>query len=75
MSRDLRDYSRQTNVQLFVGFLLILLIVGEGLIYLIYGRNAAVVGLLCIGAGLAPLILIALFFLIVQRVLKRADQD
>ncbi len=75
MSRDLRHYARQTSVQLFVGFLLILLIVGEGLIYLLYGSSAAMVGLLCIGAGLAPLILIALFFLVVQWVLKRADQD
>jgi hypothetical protein len=75
MSRDLRHYARQTSVQLFVGFLLILLIVGEGLIYLLYGSNAAMVGLLCIAGGLAPLILIAIFFLIVQWILKRAEQD
>jgi hypothetical protein len=75
MSRDLRHYARQTSVQLFVGFLLILLIVGEGLIYLLYGPNAAMVGLLCIAGGLAPIILIAIFFLIVQWILKRAEQD
>jgi hypothetical protein len=75
MSRDLRHYARQTSVQLFVGFLLILLIVGEGLIYVLYGSNAAMVGLLCIAGGLAPLILIAIFFLIVQWILKRAEQD
>ena len=75
MSRDLRRYSRQTSIQLLIGFFLILFIVGEGLIYWLYGKNAALMGLLCIGAGLAPLILIALFFVVVQWVLRRADQD
>ncbi len=75
MSRDLRDYARNTSVQLFVGFLLILFIVGEGLIYFIYGKSAAVIGLLCILAGLAPLVLIGLFFLVVRWVLNRAEQD
>ncbi len=75
MSRDLRRYSRQTNVQLIIGFFLILFIIGEGLIYWLYGKNAALMGLLCIGAALTPLILIALFFVVVQWILRRADQD
>ena len=75
MSRDLRRYARQTNIQLIIGFFLILFIIGEGLIYWLYGENAALMGLLCIGAGLTPLILIALFFVLVQWVLRRADQD
>ncbi len=60
MARDLRRYSRQTNARLFAGFLLLLLIVGDGLIYLTWGRDAALLGLVCILAGLAPLLLIAL---------------
>jgi hypothetical protein len=75
MSRDLRRYARQTNIQLLIGFFIILFFVGEGLIYFIYGRSAALVGLLCIAAGLAPLALIGLAFLVIQWVLKRADQD
>jgi hypothetical protein len=59
MSRDLRRYARQTNVRLFVGFLLILFLIGDGLIYYIYGREAAILGLVCLGAGVVPLILIA----------------
>jgi hypothetical protein len=65
MSRDLRQYARQTSFQLIVGFLVLLFIVGDGLIYLFYGRNAAIMGLICILAGLSPLVLIflALWFI------------
>jgi hypothetical protein len=75
MSRDLRRYAHNTNVQLLIGFFLILLIVGEGLIYIIYGSGAAMVGLLCILGALVPLILIGLAFLVIKWILERADQD
>ena len=39
---------------LLVGGVLILFVVGDGLIYLFYGRQAALMGLLCLAAGLAP---------------------
>jgi len=58
MSRDLRQYARQTNIRLIAGFLLVLFIVGDGLIYLFYGRNAALMGLVCLVAGITPVILI-----------------
>lgn len=60
MTRDLRRYARQTNVRLIVGGLLLLFVVGDGLIYIFYGRSAALMGLLCLGLGLAPLFLIGL---------------
>ena len=60
MARDLRQSARQTNIRLFVGFLLLLFIVGEGLIYAFYGIQAALLGLVCLLAGLAPLLLIML---------------
>jgi hypothetical protein len=58
MGRDLRHYARQTNLRLIAGFLLLLFLVGDGLIYIFYGRNAALMGLLCLVAGLSPLVLI-----------------
>jgi hypothetical protein len=58
--RDLRRYARQTNARLFAGFLVLLVGVGDGLIYVVYGREAALLGLVCIVIGLAPLLLIAL---------------
>lgn len=75
MSRDLRRYARQTNIQLMVAFIIILFVIGDGLIYLLYGQKEAITGLLCILAGLAPLVLIGLFFLIIRWILKRADKD
>ena len=75
MKRDLRDYSRQTNVRLVIGGVLLLFLVGDGLIALIYGPSAAVSGLLCIGVGLVPVILIFLVFAIMDWVVKRANRD
>ena len=60
MSRDLRQYARQTSFRLVIGFLLLLFIIGDGLIYLFYGRAAAITGILCILGALAPVILILL---------------
>lgn len=60
MGRDLRHYARQTNLRLIIGFILLLFVVGDGLIYIFYGRNAALMGLLCLLAGLSPLVLILL---------------
>jgi uncharacterized SAM-binding protein YcdF (DUF218 family) len=48
---------------MFAGFVLILLLVGGGLIYLLYGREAAILGALCLLAGIAP---VALLWLILR---------
>lgn len=73
--RDLRAYARQTNVRLIVGAFVLLFIVGDGLIYAIYGQGAAVMGLLCLAAGLFPIILIMLFFAVMDWVVKRANRE
>ena len=73
MIRDLRRYARQTNIRLFVGFVLILFLVGDGLIYLFYGRYAAFMGLFCLVLGLAPLIMIGLILLGMEWFVKRVN--
>jgi hypothetical protein len=73
--RDLRDYARQTNVRLIAGALVVLFVIGDGLIYVIYGPGAAVTGLLCLGAGLFPLILIVAVFWLMDWVVKRANRE
>jgi hypothetical protein len=73
--KDLRKYARQTNVRLVAGALLLLFIVGDGLIYLIYGPSAALMGLLCIFAGLVPLVLVLLAILLMDWIAKRVDRD
>lgn len=68
---DLRKYARQTNARLLMGFILILFLIGDGLIFLIYGKNAAILGALCLVAGLAPLLLIWLILLAMEWFVKR----
>jgi hypothetical protein len=58
-----------------VGFFVLLLLVGDGLIYIIYGPGAAVTGLLCILGGMAPLVLIALGLLLMDYIVKRANEE
>ena len=73
--RDLRKYANQTFVRLIVGALLVLFIVGDGLIYLFYGQGAALTGLLCLVGGLVPIVLILLFFWLLDWVVKRANRE
>jgi len=75
MTRDLRKYARQTNVRLGLGAGLLLILVGTGLIYTIYGPGAAVGGLLCLFAALLPISLIFLSLAILDWIQKRADRS
>ena len=65
MDRDLRQYAKQTNIRLIIGFILVLFIIGDGLIFIFFGKGAAVMGIICILAALFPvvLIIIALWFI------------
>lgn len=74
MGRDLRKYSRQTNVRLLAGFILLLFLLGDGLVYLFYGSGAAVFGLLCLIAGLSPLVIIWFVFVGIDWVVKKANE-
>jgi hypothetical protein len=75
MSRDLRKYAEQTNLRLVVGFFVILFLVGDGMIYFIYGREAAIMGLSCLLIGLAPLILIGLALWGLDWIVRRTNRD
>ena len=75
MSRDLRKYARQTNIRLMAGAILVLFIVGDGLIYLIYGSGAALTGLMCLLAGMVPVVLTLFILLLLDWIRKRADRD
>ncbi len=73
--RDLRRYARTTQIQLIVGGLLILLVVGNGLIRWMYGAAALRMSLLCSFAGLVPVILIVLWLWIVESIVRRERGD
>lgn len=75
MSRDVRNYMKDTNVRLIVGALALLFIVGDGLIWLIYGFGAAVMGLLCMLGAFVPIGLILFFLNLSDWIVKRANRD
>ena len=53
--RDLAEYRRQTDRQLLVGFILIVLLLGGGLIFWYYGWGGLIGGLSCMLAALGLL--------------------
>ena len=75
MGRDLRHYARQTNVRLLIGFVLLLFLVGDGLIYLLYGSNSALMGLICLLGALIPIGIIILILFILEKIVQKANQD
>jgi hypothetical protein len=75
MTRDLRKYIRQTNIRLIIGGLILLFIIGDGLIYLIYGPGAAITGLLCLVGGMIPVGLVILSMMLLDWITKRASPD
>ena len=72
MKRDLRDYAKQTDRRLLIGAILVLFIVGGGLIWWFYGTGAASLGVTCLLAGLAPVVIILIIFWAIERILKSA---
>lgn len=75
MTRDLRKYTSQTTTRLIIGGFLLVIIVGDGLILMIYGREAALMGLICLIAGLLPLVLIWGILWGMELIVKAADKE
>ena len=75
MIRDLRRYASQTTFQLIAGGLILLFIVGDGLIYIIFGSRAAMLGLFCLAGGLVPIGVIILILAIIDWVVRRSNSD
>lgn len=69
-SRDLRRYASRTNFWLIIGGFGALFVIGLPLIYWIYGPNAALLGLLCLLAGLVPIILVLAVLWLLDRIAK-----
>jgi hypothetical protein len=75
MRRDLRKYAKQTNLRLIIGFLLVLFFIGDGLIFLFYGQGAAVMGIVCLLAGLSPVILIVGALWLIDWIVRRNNPE
>jgi heme A synthase len=72
MLRDLRKYAAQTHTRLIVGGVALLLVVGLGLVALLYGVPAALMGLLCILGMLIPIALVGLVMLLLDVIVKKS---
>ena len=66
---------RKTRFRLVVGALVLIFIVGEGLIYWIYGPSAAATGLVCMGAGLLPVVIVMIVLQIIEWIVKKANPE
>ena len=75
MTRDMRRYANQTNVRLILGGLLLLFLLGDGLIYILYGKGAAMMGLLCLALGLSPLMIIWGMLWGIEWLTRKANQE
>ena len=73
MPSDLRKYRQQTNFRLVIGALGILFIIGDGLIFLLYGKEAGLMGIFCIGIGLVPIAAIYVFLWLINIIVKNSN--
>jgi len=73
MKGDLREYAKRTNIQLAIGALVLLFVVGIGLIWFIYGKAAALFGSLCLLGALVPIVLILLALYGMDWIVKHAN--
>lgn len=69
--KDLRKYALKTNTRLVLWFVGLLLTVGLGLIWLLYGRNAALLGFFCLLGASIPITLITTAILGLDYFLKK----
>ncbi len=69
--RNLRSYTRSTTVRLVIGGTFLLVLVGNGLVWLLYGGMAALQSLICMGAFLIPIGLIALVLAVMEWIVRK----
>lgn len=73
MSKDLRAYAGKTQARLIAGFILLVFLVGEGLIYLLYGKLPALMGLICLGGALVPVAAVLVIFWLLEKMLDQRE--
>ena len=71
VSRDLREYAKNTKTRLVIGFLALIFLVGDGLIFLFYGKESGIFGLVCMLGALVPVVLVIIFLMIADKVVKK----
>ncbi len=74
MKTDLRKYTNQTTFRLIIGGIFLLVVVGDGLIFFIYGPAAALSGILCLGVGLLPILIIMGILWAMEAVVRKNNE-
>ena len=69
--RNLRHYMQQTRTRILLGFLVLFFIIGDGLVYVLYGREPFLMALLCSALGLMPALLIGIWLWGMEILTKR----
>ena len=69
--RNLRSYTRGTTARLIIGGAVLLVFVGNGLIWLLYGGMAALQSLICMRTFLIPIGLIALALTFMEWIVRK----
>lgn len=69
--QDLRQYASTTTFWLVIGGIATLFVIGLPLIYVIYGPNAALLGLICLLAGMLPIAFVVAFLWLLDWISKR----
>lgn len=75
MTRDLRKYASQTTRRLILGGIISLFAVGGALIFTFYGGGAALMGVICLLAGLLPIGSIIIILAIMERIVERNKNE
>lgn len=73
--RDLRKFARSTQWRLVVGFLFILVAIGDGLIWYFYGTQALQLALICNLTALIPVVLVAGALWLLEKFLRSKDNE
>lgn len=73
--RDLRKFARSTQWRLVVGFLIILVAIGDGLIWYFYGTQALQLALVCNITALIPVLLIVIALWLLEKLLRSTDNE
>ena len=71
MTIDPKKYHTQTKFRLVLWFVFLLITVGLGMIWLIYGKNAAFMGLFCLLGMVVPVGLVGLVMFGLDRIVKK----
>lgn len=75
MTFDPRKHFDQTQLHFVIGFVILLILVGLGLIGIFYGLPSALMGLMCVGFGVIPILGIFLILKIIDKLLNKINEQ